>query len=806
MYNHNKIEKKWQKYWLDNKTFKFVDNPNNPKKFYVLDMFPYPSGKGLHVGHPKGYTATDVISRFKRLNGYDVLHPIGWDAFGLPAEQYALETNNHPHTFTQQNIKIFRKQLQMIGFDFDYDKEVDTTDPQFYQWTQWIFVQLYKHNLAEIQDIDVNWCENLGTVLSNEEVVLNDKNERVSERGGHPVVRKPMKQWVLKIVDYADKLLDGLNEVEFSESLKSLQRNWIGKSIGTSVQFKIKDSLLTLDVFTTRIDTIYGAQYLVVAPEHPILKSIVSEQQASLVQAYVDQTKKISDLDRIADTNNTGVFSGAYAINPINQEIIPIWVSDYVLMNFATGAVMGVPAHDERDYAFAKKYALPIKSVIDTKQTLPYVGDGLHINSAMINGLNIKQSQNVLNNYLIKSHLGKKVANYKLRNWIFSRQRYWGEPFPVLFDENNQIKIIEDLPVLLPNLDEFKPSKTGESPLANAQDWLYVEIDGKKYRRETNTMPQWAGSSWYFLAYILKNEDGSYTPLNSEEAKQRFAKWLPVDVYIGGQEHAVLHLLYARFWHRFLYDIGVVSTKEPFYKVINQGMILGENNEKMSKSKGNVINPDEIIASHGADTLRIYEMFMGPLTASLPWSPDGLDAMRKWLDRVYRLYHNLSELEVVKDVNKLNEEIIIAYHTLIKNYTKAINEQAFNIAISEMMVFVNVLYKNKVINYELLDNFLILLSCFAPHLAEELYSLNHSESVCLQKMPIYDEQKIIAQNITIPIQINGKLKHTINVLRDTSTEELVNLALACEQVKQAIGNQPIKKQIVVVNKIINFVI
>lgn len=409
MYNHNKIEKKWQKYWLDNKTFKFVDNPNNPKKFYVLDMFPYPSGKGLHVGHPKGYTATDVISRFKRLNGYDVLHPIGWDAFGLPAEQYALETNNHPHTFTQQNIKIFRKQLQMIGFDFDYDKEVDTTDPQFYQWTQWIFVQLYKHNLAEIQDIDVNWCENLGTVLSNEEVVLNDKNERVSERGGHPVVRKPMKQWVLKIVDYADKLLDGLNEVEFSESLKSLQRNWIGKSIGTSVQFKIKDSLLTLDVFTTRIDTIYGVQYLVVAPEHPILKSITSEQQINVVQSYIEQTKKISDLDRIADTNKTGVFSGAYAINPINQEIIPIWVSDYVLMNFATGAVMGVPAHDERDYAFAKKYALPIKSVIDTKQKLPYAGDGLHINSAMINGLNIKQSQNVLNDYLIKNHLGKKL-------------------------------------------------------------------------------------------------------------------------------------------------------------------------------------------------------------------------------------------------------------------------------------------------------------------------------------------------------------------------------------------------------------
>lgn len=806
MYNHNKIEKKWQKYWEENKTFKFQDNPNKPK-FYVLDMFPYPSGKGLHVGHVKGYTATDVISRYKRLKGFDVLHPMGWDAFGLPAEQYALDTNNHPSQFTQNNIDVFRKQLKMLGFDYDYEKEIDTTDPNFYKWTQWIFIQLYKNGLAEIQDIDVNWCENLGTVLSNEEVVLNADGMRVSERGGHPVIKKPMKQWVLKIVEYADKLIEGLDEIEFNESVKILQKNWIGKSEGVNLTFNVENLDVRFDIFTTRIDTIYGVSYVALAPEHPLVNQITTPQQKQEVEEYVLKTKATADLDRITNTNKTGVFSGAYAINPINQQKVPIWIADYVLSTFGSGAVMGVPAHDERDFEFANKYNLEIKQVIQTNQKLPYMGDGKHINSPLIDSLNIDDATLVLINHIKENKLGKQQNHYKLRNWIFSRQRYWGEPFPVLFDANGKIKIIENIPVKLPDLKEFKPSGSGESPLANAVDWLYLkDNEGNIYRRETNTMPQWAGSSWYFLAYILKNADGSYTDLNSLEAKKRFAKWLPVDLYIGGQEHAVLHLLYSRFWHKFLYDIGVVPTKEPFAKLINQGMILGENGEKMSKSKGNVINPDDIISSHGADTLRVYEMFMGPITASLPWSDDGLDAMRKWLDRVYRLYLNLNELDVIENIDDVDKQTTRAYHLMIKNFANAIEQHSFNIAISEMMIFVNVLYKNKKINYQMLDSLIIMLSCFAPHLSEELYSTRHNQSVCLQSFPVYDESKMVLDMVTIPIQINGKLKTTIEVQLNTPKEELLTLAKENHLVKEAITNKEIKKEIVVVNKIINLVI
>lgn len=805
MYNHNKIEKKWQKYWKENNTFAFVDDHNKPK-FYILDMFPYPSGKGIHVGHLKGYVPTDVISRYHRLNGYNVLHPMGWDAFGLPAEQYALDTNNHPNVFTQKNIDVFRKQLQSVGFDYDYTKEVDTTSPAFYKWTQWIFLQLYKHNLAEIQEIDVNWCEKLGTVLSNEEVLVDNNGNRVSERGSHPVVKKPMKQWVLKIVEYADKLLEGLNEIDFPESIKLLQTNWIGKSKGVNLNFKVVDQDLELTIFTTRIDTIYGVSYLVLSPEHPLVCQLTKQEYKKSIEEYISKAKLISDLDRIAKVKKTGVFTGSYATNPFTNQQIPIWVADYVLISFATGAVMGAPAHDERDFAFACEYKLPIKSVIETSKPLPYLKDGKHINSGLINGLNIADSISKLFAYIIENKLGSITNNYKLRNWIFSRQRYWGEPFPVLFNEQNEIAIIEDLPVELPNLSDFKPSGTGESPLANATDWLYVEIDNKKYRRETNTMPQWAGSSWYFLAYILKNSDGSYTPLNSEEAYQRFERWMPVDLYIGGQEHAVLHLLYSRFWYRFLYDIKVVPNKEPFFKVINQGMILASNNEKMSKSKGNVINPDDLVESHGADALRLYMAFMGPITATLPWNNDGIDGMRKWLDRVYRLYMNLNQLKVVDNIDDLDQEIIYAYHKLVHNYKKAMREYALNIAISEMMVFVNVMYKHKLINYQLLDNFLILLSCFAPHLAEELYSVNHKSSVCLQQIPTYDESKLELDTVTIPIQINGKLKHTINVLKDLSQEELLKVVLKEEIIKNIINNQPIKKHVIIINKIVNLVI
>ncbi|MCV3728299.1 leucine--tRNA ligase [Ureaplasma miroungigenitalium] len=807
MYNHNKIEKKWQKHWLENKTFRFVDNAQNPK-CYVLDMFPYPSGKGLHVGHPKGYTATDVISRFKRLNGFDVLHPIGWDAFGLPAEQYALETNNHPRDFTSHNIEVFRKQLQMLGFDYDYDKEVNTTDPQFYMWTQWIFIQLYKHDLAEIKDIDVNWCPKLGTVLSNEEIVYDDQNQPVSERGKYPVFKKPMKQWVLKISAYAERLLENLKDLDFSSSLKALQTNWIGRSEGYSVDFVLEQTNTTLPVFTTRLDTIYGVSFVGMAYDHlQVNDLLIPQSRQKAVKEFLEQVKNTSDRQRLANQEKNGVFTGLYVINPINNEKVPLFLVDYVLSSFATGIVMGVPAHDDRDFLFAQKYDLPIISVIETTHELPYVYDGAHINSPLINGLNKNEAINVLGEYLQSHKLGLKQTFYKLRDWVFSRQRYWGEPFPVLFDPQGKIKLLEDLPVLLPDLDNFHPSGDGQSPLANNHEWLYVEIDGVKYRRETNTMPQWAGSSWYYLAYILKNPDGTYLPLNSSAAYERFQKWLPVDLYIGGQEHAVLHLLYARFWHAFLYDIKVVPTKEPFQKVINQGMILGPNGEKMSKSKGNVINPDEIIASHGADTLRLYEMFMGPLTASLPWSDEGLDGMRKWLDRVYRLYTNANELSVISSIDQLAEEVVYSYHKMVKNVTQALNEYSFNIAISEMMVFVNVLYKHKQINYELLDNLLIMLSCFTPHLTQELYSYNHPDmSVAHQKWPTYNPDKLIQSHISLPIQFNGKLKQTLKVAKDLSLDELQSLIQADPVMQNHLEQVEVLKVIHVPNKIINFVV
>ncbi|MCV3754035.1 leucine--tRNA ligase [Ureaplasma zalophigenitalium] len=807
MYNHNKIEKKWQKYWLENKTFRFVDNPQN-QKCYVLDMFPYPSGKGLHVGHPKGYTATDVVSRFKRLNGFDVLHPIGWDAFGLPAEQYALETNNHPRDFTTHNIDVFRKQLQMLGFDYDYDKEVNTTDPQFYMWTQWIFIQLYKHDLAEIKDIDVNWCPQLGTVLSNEEIVYDEHNQPVSERGKYPVFKKPMKQWVLKISAYAERLLENLKDLDFSSSLKALQTNWIGRSEGYSVNFHLAESSTVLTVFTTRIDTIYGASFVAMAYDHAQVATLpIPQTHQKAVEVFLNQVKNTSDRQRLANQEKNGVFTGLYVINPINHEKVPLFLVDYVLSSFATGIVMGVPAHDERDFLFAKKYDLPIIPVIQTTHELPYVYDGIHINSPLINGLHKNEAINVLGSYLQTHRLGENQTFYKLRDWVFSRQRYWGEPFPVLFDPEGKIKLLEDLPVLLPDLDNFHPSGDGQSPLANNHEWLFVEIDGVKYRRETNTMPQWAGSSWYYLAYILKNPDGTYLPLNSTAAYERFAKWLPVDLYIGGQEHAVLHLLYARFWHAFLYDIKIVPSKEPFQKVINQGMILGPNGEKMSKSKGNVINPDEIIASHGADTLRLYEMFMGPLTASLPWSHEGLDGMRKWLDRVYRLYTNANMLTVITNLDQLAEEVVFSYHKMVKQVTNALNEFSFNIAISEMMVFVNVLYKHKQINFELLDNFLIMLSCFTPHLAQELYSYNHpDQSIAHQKWPTYNPNKLIQSHISLPIQFNGKLKQTLKVAKDLSLNDLQAIIQADPIMKQHLDQVEVIKVIHVPNKIVNFVV
>ncbi len=801
MYNHNLIEKKWQKYWLENNTYKFVDR-SNAKKFYALDMFPYPSGQGLHVGHPKGYTATDIISRFKIHQGYDVLHPIGWDAFGLPAEQYALQTGNHPKEFTNKNIDNFRRQLQSLGFCFDYSKEVNTTDPKYYKWTQWIFSKLFENGLAEIKDVDVNWCENLGTVLSNEEVLIVD-GKMVSERGSHPVVKRPMRQWVLKITQYADKLLDGLNQLDWPESLKSIQKKWIGKSTGAMIKF-CTDKKVKFEVFATRPDTIYGVTYLAIAPEHPLLEKLVTKENEQKINEYVELAKAKTEILRKENKDKTGLFTGSYGINPFTQKQIPIYVSDYVLIDHGTGIVMGVPAHDERDYEFAKKFKLPITYVIECEQDGPYIKDGKHIHSDFINGKSTLEASKLVLDYLEKNKLGYPHTTYKLKDWLFSRQRYWGEPFPIMFDKNNKPVLIKELPVLLPHIENIKLSHTGESPLVNDTKWMHVNIDGKEYIRESNTMPQWAGSCWYYLGYLLKKSNGSYVDLNSKEAYEIFKNWLPVDLYIGGQEHAVLHLLYARFWHRFLYDIGVVPTKEPFQKIINQGMILGENGEKMSKSRGNVINPDDIVRTHGADSLRMYEMFMGPLTASLPWTDNGLNGIRKWLDRVYRLFDEEKINNVaIKDASK---DLVFTYNNFIKKVTACIEKQNFNVGISEMMIFINECYKNKSIPQEYLTNFLVVLSCYAPHISEELWSKFNDKSIFKAPWPTYNEKELVKSTISIPIQENGKLRDVMEINVGDNKDTIIALATSREKVKSFINGREIKKIIYVSNKILNIIL
>lgn len=805
MYNHSEIEKKWSKYWEENKTFKFVDDLNKPK-FYVLDMFPYPSGKGLHVGHPKGYTGTDVLSRYKRLKNFNVLHPIGWDAFGLPAEQYALTTNNHPSEFTIKNIDNFRNQLKKLGFDFDYDKEVNTTDPNYFQWTQWIFLQLYKKGLAEIKEIDVNWCAGLGTVLANEEVIINKNGDRVSERGEFPVTKKPMRQWVLKITDYANKLIEGLDEIDWPKSLKSLQTNWIGKSVGLEIDFKIKDSNDCITIFTTRPDTIYGVTYLAIAPTHKMIKKLTTNNQKEEVEKYLDEFNKTTSRELKINNNWTGVFTGSYAINPLNNDIVPIYISNYVVPEFGLGAVMGVPAHDETDFNFANNLKLEIKQVIESDK-LPFIGDGKHINSNNLNGLNIEDAKNKVINEIVNLKIGKEKTNFKLKDWIFSRQRYWGEPFPVLFDENLEITLDENLPILLPNLQNFKPSGDGQSPLVNAKDWLELDINGKKYIRDTNTMPQWAGSCWYFLGYILKNEDQTYLPLNSKEAKDRLKRWMPVDIYVGGQEHAVLHLLYARFWYRFLYDIGIAPTKEPFYKVINQGIILGSDNEKMSKSKGNIISVDDVIESHGADALRLYEMFMGPFTATMSWKTEAIDGVRKWLDRVYRLYFSHDSFRETKYINEANSEILVAFNKMVKKVGDDIENFHFNTAISEMMIFINLVYKINEFNLDIMHKFAIILSCFAPYLAEEINEhLGFKTSICLMKWPNFNDKMILQEKINIPVIIDNRPRAILNVDIDTNHDDLLKIALANEKVQKYLGNKQVKDSIFVINKILKLIL
>ena len=806
VYNHRVIEKKWQKYWDENKTFKTLDD-HTKEKFYALDMFPYPSGAGLHVGHPEGYTATDILSRYKRANGYNVLHPMGWDAFGLPAEQYALDTGNDPRDFTKTNIDTFRRQIKELGFSYDWDREVNTTDPNYYKWTQWIFKKLYEKGLAYVDEVPVNWCPALGTVLSNEEVI-----DGKSERGGHPVERRPMRQWVLKITDYAEKLLADLDILDWPESLKAMQRNWIGKSVGAEIDFKIEGTDKVFTVFTTRADTVFGVSYCVLAPEHKLVEEIVTEGQKATVEEYLDIVKRKSDLERTdLNKDKTGVFTGAYAINPVNGEKVELWIADYVLASYGTGAVMAVPAHDERDYEFATKFNLPIKAVIEDngEVIVPFFGNGKHINSDFINGLNNEEAIAKVIEFLEENKVGRSKVTYKLRDWLFSRQRYWGEPIPIIHWEDGTMTTVPDseLPLLLPETDNIKPSGTGESPLANIEEWLNV-VDpetGKKGKRETNTMPQWAGSCWYYLRYIDPHNDEMFAD------PEKLKYWLPVDVYIGGAEHAVLHLLYARFWHKVLYDLGLVPTREPFQKLFNQGMILAEGKdgrpEKMSKSKGNVVNPDDIIVSHGADTLRVYEMFMGPLDASIAWSENGLDGSRRFLDRVYRLFVDEETGKVNDKVqDKDNEELEVSYNFTVKKVSEDIEILGFNTAISQLMVFVNDCYKAEYIPRKYALGFIQLLAPFAPHLAEEMWEIyGNTESISYVPWPTFDESKLVSDTVEIVVQLMGKVKAKLDVKKDLTPAELEQIVLANEEVKELIEGKQVMKVIVVPGRLVNIV-
>ena len=792
-YDFQNIEKKWQEYWDKNKTFKTdVWNFSKPK-YYALDMFPYPSGQGLHVGHPEGYTATDIMSRFKRMNGYNVLHPMGWDSFGLPAEQYAIKTGNHPDIFTKQNIATFKRQLKMLGFSFDWDREISTCDPSYYKWTQWIFKQLYNDGLAKFADMPVNWCEELGTVLANDEII-----DGKSERGGFPVVRKNMKQWVLDIPKYAETLLSGLDNIDWPESTKEIQRNWIGKSVGAHVKFKVSNHDLEFTVFTTRADTLFGATYCVLAPEHEFINIITTAEQKNAVEEYKKVCSAKSDLERTElNKDKTGVFTGAYAINPVNGKEIPIWISDYVLASYGTGAIMAVPAHDERDYAFAKKFGLDIIPVLDggdvSKEA--FTGDGLHINSDFLNGLNKEDAINKIIEWLEEKGIGEKKVNYKLREWIFARQRYWGEPIPIVHVGDDMIVLDDkDLPLILPVLEDYRPSKSGASPLEKATDWVNVEINGKKGKRETSTMPGSAASSWYFLRYIDPNN-------NEEIANPELLKhWLPVDLYVGGPEHAVGHLLYSRFWNNYLYNKGIVPVKEPFAKLRHQGMILGSNGEKMSKSKGNVVNPDDMVNQYGADSLRIYEMFMGPIDAAKPWDPNGIAGSKNFLDRVWRLFVESNKIQETE--NKNLEKI---YNFTVKKVTNDYKTMNFNTAISQMMIFINAANKEAILPKEYAEGFLKLLNPVAPHITEELWNiLGHDNTISYEAWPTYDEEKCKDDKYNLPIQVNGKLKTTITIAYDT--DENIIKEKAHEAVKTQLEGKTIIKEIYVKNKIYNIVV
>ena len=774
------------------------------KKYYALDMFPYPSGQGLHVGHPEGYTATDVMSRLKRMQGFNVLHPMGWDAFGLPAEQYALKTGHNPADFTNQNVDHFRDQIQSLGFSYDWDREVNTTDPNYYKWTQWIFEQLYKKGLAYEDEIMVNWAPDFmgGTVVANEEVV-----DGKTERGGYPVYRVPMRQWVLKITAYADRLIDDLDLVDWPESVKEMQRNWIGRSEGASVKFKVVGhDGVEIEVFTTRADTLFGASYVVLAPENELVDQLTTPEQKAAVDAYKEEASRRSDLERTElSKEKTGVFTGSYVINPVNGEQLPIWTADYVLNSYGTGAVMAVPSGDQRDFEFATKFNLPITPVVEGfNGEEAYTEDGAHVNSGFLDGLNIKEAKAKMVEWLEEHDCGGKKVNYRLRDWIFSRQRYWGEPIPVIHWDDGTTSLVpeDELPLRLPETDNIEPSGTGESPLANIEDWVNVyDENGRHGKRETNTMPQWAGSSWYWLRYTDPTNDKEFA------SKEALDYWSPVDLYVGGAEHAVLHLLYARFWHKVLYDLGLVPTKEPFMKLVNQGMILGSNHEKMSKSKGNVVNPDDIVDQYGADTLRLYEMFMGPLEESVPWDEKGLHGANKWVQRVWRLL--MDDNNHLRDrVSTYNDgKLTKVYNQTVKKVTDDFERMHFNTAISQLMVFVNEAYKVDVLPVEYMEGFVKMIAPLMPHLAEELWSqFNESETITYQPWPTYDEKALVEDEVEMIVQVNGKVRAKIKMAKDADNKDVEDAALANEHVHSFVDGKDVKKVIVIPNRIVNIVV
>ncbi|HWY51175.1 MAG TPA: leucine--tRNA ligase [Chthoniobacterales bacterium] len=840
-YPFDQIEPKWQAIWDERQIF-HAPSPGEKNfdaaksKFYVLDMFPYPSGAGLHVGHPEGYTATDIIARYKRMRGFNVLHPMGWDAFGLPAEQYAIKSGQHPAVTTRENVSKFKSQLKRIGFSYDWQREINTTDPDYFKWTQWIFLQIYnswfnpKTNKAEpiktyrgknpdevrlayVADVAVNWCPELGTVLANEEVV-----DGKSEVGGFPVVKRPMRQWMLRITAYAERLIDELEGLDWPQGIKLLQQNWIGRSEGAEVDFKIDDQKIR--VFTTRPDTLYGATYMVLAPEHSLVDLIVTEEQWPAVREYREKTARKSDLERTElAKEKTGVFTGAFAVNPVNDEKVPIWIADYVLLGYGTGAIMAVPAHDERDLEFARKFSLPIRQVVrppGDEEPIGFVGDGIATNSPIIDGLPSREAIRKITTWLEGRGLGKRAINYKLRDWLFSRQRYWGEPFPVVWEsepdgQHRRHRALDEseLPVVPPPLEDYKPTGTGEPPLAKAKDWIRYS---KKTSRETNVMPQWAGSCWYYLRFCDPQNDKRFVGEKAEKYWMGGPKPGGVDLYVGGTEHAVLHLLYARFWHKVLFDLGYLSKPEPFQRLVNQGIILGEDGQKMSKSRGNIVNPDDVIDQYGADAFRCYEMFMGPLEQMKPWSMRGVEGVSRFLARVWRLMMSenqagewqLSGAVQDVDLTRAQQKIL---HATIKKVTEDIESLSFNTAISQMMIFVNAFTTAETIPLSAMQLFLVLLSPFAPHLSSELWeNLKLPGEIATQDWPGYDEKFLIEDEAEIVIQVNGKVRDRMKMAIQASEEEIKKAALALPKIQELTTSKQIRKVVVIPKKLVNIVI